>query len=43
MGFLFALLLIGVAILFGIGDYCSPDALVVVVAILIAGGLASND
>lgn len=41
--FLFVLLLMGVAILFGIGDYCSSDALLIAVAIIIAGGLASND
>ena len=43
MGIFLALALIGAAIIFDVGNYCSSDAILIAGAIIIAGALASND
>ena len=43
MGIFLAFLLIVAAMLFGVENCCSADAILIAGAIIIAGGLASND
>ena len=43
MTLLMAVLIIAVSMMFGVGNYCSSDAILIAGAIILASGLASNE